>query len=142
MLKSKSASCLASPTCPRALARSPRSPPIATSFTVITPSAVTEIVSPSGLTEPCVIGGIGGSRGAGCGVHLTHTGAAAETEASPLPYSRLPSRSVHWPWPRSRKLSPPWRRLTLLPPWLCEPTSAIWRVLFKDIGFYCSIWWI
>ena len=30
-----------------------------------------------------MIGGIGGSRGAGCGVHLTHTGAAAETEASP-----------------------------------------------------------
>ena len=52
MLKSKSASCLASPTCPRALARSPRFPPIATSFTVIVPPASACVVFPSVLTRP------------------------------------------------------------------------------------------
>ena len=40
------------------------------------PSAVTEIVSPSGLTEPCVIGGIGGSRSAGGGVRLAYIGSS------------------------------------------------------------------
>ncbi|MFQ9865882.1 MAG: hypothetical protein ACLRWP_01525 [Bilophila wadsworthia] len=42
-----------------------------------------------------MIGGIGGSRALDAAFISLTLAAAAETETSPLPYSRLPSRSVH-----------------------------------------------
>ena len=105
MLKSKSASCLASPICPRALARSPRSPPIATSFAEIVPSAVTEIVSPSGMTEPreVVVAGSTATFLVSSQAASAAVCAAEATLAESAAAVRWMRRSSHSHWQQRRK---------------------------------------